>query len=94
MQVLIWQMLGWIYRTIIVKFVIFTAVFALVIFLVPFAVGYLSNFISTTAFTSAFSGLPAGIWYFCDLFRLDYGVPLLIAAYVSRFLIRRLPVIG
>jgi hypothetical protein len=27
-------------------------------------------------------------------FRLDFGVPLIISAYVSRFLIRRLPVIG
>lgn len=94
MQVIFWQLLGWIYRAVIVKFVIFTAVFALVIFFVPLAAGFLSNFISTTAFTSAFSSLPAGIWYFCDLFRLDYGVPLLIAAFVSRFLIRRLPVIG
>jgi hypothetical protein len=31
---------------------------------------------------------------FLDFFALGYGVPLMISAYVTRFLIRRLPVIG
>jgi hypothetical protein len=39
-------------------------------------------------------GLNAGVWWVLDLFNLSYGVPLLISAYVARFLIRRLPVIG
>ena len=81
-------------REVIVKFVIFTAVFALVVVLVPKAVGYLSPFISGGSLSSAFSGLPAGVWFFLDFFNLGFGLPLLISAFVARFLIRRLPLIG
>jgi hypothetical protein len=81
-------------RDVIVKFLVFTAVMALVIFFVPFVVDYLGDFISSDGFTSAFDSLSPGVWFFLDFFALDYGIPLLISAYVSRFLIRRLPLIG
>ena len=94
MQALLWPIISWLLREVIVKFVVFAAVFAAVAFLVPYAITYLSSFIGTGSLTSAFSSLPAGVWYFLDLFRMDYGLPLCLSAYVSRFLIRRLPVIG
>lgn len=81
-------------REIVVKFVIFTAIFALVAFLVPKAVSYLLPFIGTGSLSSAFGGLDSGVWFFLDFFGLSFGVPLLISAWVARFLIRRLPVIG
>jgi hypothetical protein len=61
---------------------------------VPFAVAQLSGFVGVSALTNAFNGLPAGIWYFIDLARLDFGIPLVLSAFIARFLIRRLPVIG
>ena len=94
LPVLIAPVVTWILREIVVKFVVFAAVFGLVAFLVPYAVGYLGGFIAPGALTAAFSGIPAGVWYFLDLFRIDYGFPLAISAMVSKFLIRRLPVIG
>lgn len=86
--------LGFLFREVAVKFLIFTAVFALVAFLVPKAVAYLLPFIGTGSLTGAFVGLPSSVWFFIDFFNLAYGVPLLIAAHVARFLIRRLPLIG
>ena len=94
MQALLWPIVSWLLREVIVKFFVFTALFAAVSLLVPYAVEYLGSFISAAGLTSAFSGLSAGLWYFLDLFRLDIGVPAVISAFVSRFLIRRLPVIG
>lgn len=91
---LIAPVISFLFREVAVKFLVFTAVFALVAFLVPKAVGYLAPFIGTAALTSAFGGLGSGVWYFLDFFNLGFGVPLLISAYVARFLIRRLPVIG
>ena len=94
MQVLLWPIVTWLLREVVVKAVVFLVLFALVAFLVPYAVGYLGNLISPGGLTAAFSGIPAGVWYFLDLFRLDIGFPLAISALVSKFLIRRLPVIG
>lgn len=91
---LIAPIVGFLVREVVVKFFIFTAVFALVAFLVPKAVGYLQPFLGLASLSSAFSGLSSGIWFFLDFFNLAFGVPLLISAFVSRFLIRRLPVIG
>lgn len=84
----------WIFRAVVIKFVVFTAIFALVAFLVPKVVGYLGSFINPGGLTSAFSAVSPGVWFFLDFFQLSYGVPLLISAWVARFLIRRLPVIG
>lgn len=94
MQALLWPIVSWVFREVIIKFAIFTGLFAVVALLVPFAVGFLGNLISPATFTNAFNALPAGIWWFLDFFRLDYGLPLTISAFISRFLIRRLPVIG
>lgn len=87
-------LVGFFVRDVVVKFIVFTAVFALVAFVVPKAAGYLAPFLGVGSLTSAFSGLPSGIWFFLDFFNLAFGVPLLISAYVARFLIRRLPLIG
>lgn len=94
MPLLLAPLVTWIFRDVIVKFLVFSAVFALVVFLVPKAVGYLGSFIGTSGLSSAFSSVGSGVWYFLDFFQLGYGVPLMISAGVSRFLIRRLPFIG
>ena len=63
-------------------------------FLVPYAVGFIAPHIGTSGLTGAFGALGAGVWYFLDFFNLAFGLPLVISAFVARFLIRRLPVIG
>ena len=94
MPLLLAPVLTWVFREVVVKFIVFAALFALVAFLVPKAVGYLGGFLGTGGLTSVFSAIPSGIWYFLDMAQIGYGLPLVISAYVSRFLIRRLPVIG
>lgn len=87
-------LLSFLLRDVVVKFVVFSAIFGLVGFLIPKAIQYLGPWLGTASLTNAFAGLPAGVWFFLDFFQLGFGVPLLISAYVARFLIRRLPVIG
>lgn len=94
MWALLSPVITWIFRGVVVQFLILSAVVAVVVFLVPFAVEQLSGFVGGGALTSAFNGLPPGIWYFIDLARLDFGIPIVLSAFVARFLIRRLPVIG
>ncbi|MDR1350619.1 MAG: DUF2523 domain-containing protein [Zoogloeaceae bacterium] len=88
------SLVSWIFREVVVKFLIFTGLYLLIAFLVPYAIGFLLPFIGTGDLTSAFNVVSPGVWFFLDFFRLDFGVPLLISAFVARFLIRRLPVIG
>lgn len=86
--------LGWVFRTIVLKFIIFTGLFLLFSLLVPWVVGWLAPFILPDSLTAAFAQLPADLWFWLDLFQLQTGVPLLISAFVARFLIRRVPGIG
>lgn len=86
--------ISWIFRTVVIKFVLMAVVFVAVSELFPLVIELLGSFILPGGLTSAFSGIPPGVWFFLDFFALDVGIPLLISAHVSRFLIRRIPVIG
>jgi len=87
-------LVSWIFRAVVVKFIILTAVFAVMSIVIPAAIAYVSPAISTSSLSSSFSGIDSGVWWLLDFFSLGFGVPLLISAGVTRFLIRRLPVIG
>lgn len=94
MLAILWPLVSWIFRGVVIKFVVLTGVFAVMAILIPFAINLIAPFTGVTSLSSAFGGVDSGVWYFLDIFALDYGVPLLISAAVTRFLIRRLPVIG
>lgn len=94
MQALLWPIISWLLREVVLKFVVLGAIFLVLTVVVPMAVGYLGPWLGTSSLSSAFSGLSSGVWFFLDFFNLGFGVPLIISALVTRFLIRRLPVIG
>jgi hypothetical protein len=80
--------LGFVLRSVIVKFVVFFALY----FVVTGFVQVLSSsgiLPSASSLSSGLSGMGAGVWYF-----LDTGFPLVVAAMVARFIIRRIPFIG
>ena len=87
-------LISFLFRGIAVKFLILTALFILMEFLLPFLLGLLSPAISTSSLSSAFSGLDGGVSYWLSFFAIDAGLPLIISAAITRFLIRRLPFIG
>lgn len=87
-------LVSWIFRGVVVKFVILTGIFAVMAIVIPAAISLLAPHIGVTSLTNSFAGIDSGVWWFLDMFALDYGLPLLISAGVARFLIRRLPVIG
>lgn len=81
-------------REVLVKFVILTAIYAAMAVFVPVALGYIGPWIGTGSLNSSFTGLQSGIWWFLDAFNLGYGLPLLLSAQITAFVIRRLPFIG
>ena len=85
--------LAFVVRSIIVKFVIFFALFFITseFIQVLTSSGILPN---ATSISSSLGGISAATWYFLDLFNVSSGIPIILSAYVTRFIIRRIPVIG
>lgn len=83
--------LGFFVRSIIAKFFVFFALFFITTEFLAVLVDRLPN---GQAMNGALSGIPASMWYFLDLVHFDVGLPAVLSAWVLRFMIRRIPVIG
>lgn len=84
-------LLGFVFRSVVVKFVLYFGLFFVVSEFLQIISPLLPN---GTALSNTLGGLPSGVWYFLDLFNVSYGIPTLLSALVTRFVIRRLPIIG
>jgi hypothetical protein len=38
--------------------------------------------------------IPSSVGFFLDPFELEYGIGIIVTAYIARFLVRRIPIIG
>lgn len=87
------SLISWIFRGSVVKWVIFTG---LALLLAPLMELLLSLIDSSglDGIPSLVNALPEGIRFYLVLFRLDIGLPMLVAAYLTKFFIRRLPIVG
>lgn len=83
--------LGFVFRGVIVKFLIMFSAWYLAVELISALVSYVP---STSAIASAMTQFPPLLWYIMDLMRVDIGIPLVLAAMSSKFLIRRIPFVG
>lgn len=81
-------------RVTAVKFVVFTAFYWLLTKLFEVAHELLDGLDWFTQLPSLVALLPNDIRFYLILFQFHIGVPMIIAAFVVRFTIRRLPVIG
>jgi hypothetical protein len=90
------SILSFVIRSVLVKFVTFFALFFIVKEFVNVLIS--SNLYpgatQASSLSSALSGMPSAVWYFLDLFSFSTGVSLVIASFASRFIIRRIPLIG
>lgn len=83
--------LTFVVRSIIVKFVVFFGLF----FITTEFIAVISSILPTGSdLSAALGGIPGDVWYFLDLFNVSAGIPVLLSAWVTRFVIRRIPVIG
>lgn len=89
----IMTMLGFVVRSILVKFVVFFALW----FITTEFINVMQSagiFPNANVLNMALGNLSPGLWYFLNLFAFHIGIPMLISASVTRFIIRRIPVIG
>lgn len=81
---------AWLLRSVIIKFVVLFSLFWLISELAP----VLLSLLPPITFGDSFSVLSPGVWFFLDFFQLQTGATMMLSAFVTRFLIRRIPVIG
>lgn len=86
-----YSVLGWLFRSVLVKFVLYFALWFITTEFIQILVPLLPG---ASSLTNAFAAQTPGVWYFLDLFKVGFGISACLSAFVLRFIIRRLPVIG
>ena len=87
----LWTILGWVFRSVLVKFALY---FGLFFVTTEFIQEIVSLLPSSSALASAFASIPPGMWWMMDMMQFNTGVPMVVSAYLTRFIIRRIPIIG
>lgn len=86
-----YSVLGFLLRSVLVKFVLFFGLWFITTEFIQILAPLLPG---AAGLSSAFAQQTPGVWFFLDLFKVDFGVSACLSAFVLRFIIRRLPVIG
>jgi hypothetical protein len=84
---------GFVLRGVVVKFLILTAIYYVVTWIAESVLTQL-DISSLTGLQTIINSLPDGLLYFMGVFRFDVGLPLILGAMLTAFIIRRLPIIG
>lgn len=86
-------LLGWIFRGVVIKFIILTALYYVVTWIAESVLSQL-DISPLTGLQTVLDAIPTGVLWFMTHLRADVGIPLILGAYLTAFFIRRLPVIG
>jgi hypothetical protein len=62
--------------------------------LIDILLSFLPDWFGISSINSASGGISSDMWYFIDYLNVSYCLSLTLAAYATRFLIRRIPFIG
>lgn len=84
-------MLAWVFRSILVKFALYFGLYFVTTEFVAVVQTWLPDGRNVA---TMFGTLPSEVWYFLTLCAIPQGIPMVLSAYVTRFAIRRIPVIG
>lgn len=84
---------NWVFRLSIIKFVVFGALALVLAPLMELLMGLVGS-TGLNGIPSLISALPADLRFYLGVFRLDVGLPLIVAAVLVKFFIRRLPIVG
>ncbi|EJX4245105.1 DUF2523 domain-containing protein [Salmonella enterica] len=85
------EMLAFVFRQIVVKFILFTVMYLLLTQLAPLLTSYLPDGANVSVL---FNSLPSAVLWFLNVSAFDVTFPMIIVAYFTRFFIRRIPFIG
>ncbi len=90
------SVLGFVLRSVTIKFVLFWIIWIVVREILPLMTQYglLPGATKASALNTSLLGIPSSVWYFLDLMSFSTGISIVLSAYVTRFIIRRIPFIG
>ncbi|HHU8565654.1 TPA: DUF2523 family protein [Escherichia coli] len=91
MTSVLYGVLGFLLRSVIVKFTVFFALYFIVQEFVPLILDMVNRQLPLLALISS---IPDSLKYFFSVFKVIDGINIILSAFVSRFIIRRIPVIG
>lgn len=86
-------LLGWVFRGVVIKFAILTALYYVITWIAESVLNQL-DISPLNNLQTVMQGLPQGVLWAMGVFKFDVGLPLLLGAMLTAFLIRRLPIIG
>jgi hypothetical protein len=86
-------LLGWFVRGVVIKFIILSAIYYVVTWIAESVLAQL-DISPLTGLQTVIDGIPAGVLWFASKLRFDIGLPLILGAMLTKFIIRRLPIIG
>lgn len=78
----------------VVKWLLMALVLYGASFLVDFLVSLLPDYLSASEVSSLYDSVGGQVGYFLDYFQVNVGISMLLGAYVTRFMIRRIPILG
>ncbi|HAH9920838.1 TPA: DUF2523 domain-containing protein [Escherichia coli] len=91
MTSVLYGVLGFLLRSVIVKFTVFFALYFIVQEFVPLILDMVNRQLPILALISS---IPDSLKYFFSVFKVIDGINIILSAFVTRFIIRRIPVIG
>lgn len=94
MPVFLASLLSFLFTEVVIKFIVLGVIFVVITFVLPL----LMDFANLTQYTNLFSNflnqLPDFFHYLLTVFRFDFGLPLFFSALITRWIIKRLPLVG
>jgi hypothetical protein len=94
MWTILFTVASWLVREVIVKASVVGGLYWLVSYLMPQVLAYVAPFMGVSSLNALFAAVPDGLYWFLYALKFDVGVPLLLSAWMARFLIRRIPGVG
>ncbi|AXE03784.1 DUF2523 domain-containing protein [Salmonella enterica] len=91
MTSVLYGVLGFLLRSVIVKFTVFFALYFIVQEFVPLILDMVNRQLPLLALISS---IPDSLKYFFNVFKVIDGINIILSAFATRFIIRRIPIIG
>lgn len=76
------------------KFFLFAGLYFAVLEFTPALIGLIGGQSLISNIQTLFNNIPSGALYFLSLFKVATGLKIVLSAYIVRFIIRRIPLIG
>ena len=88
----IYAALGFLLRSVVIKFVFLFGLIYIVQEFTPVLIDLID--VSPLPVAELFAQLPDSVWFWLNLFQVPAGISMMVSAIIARFIIRRIPVIG